>query len=64
MATIQAENDKEILQYDNARPHVAKQVKIYLETLTWEVLLHLPYSPDIVPYDYQLFQSMAHSLAE
>ena len=31
-------HDKVILQHDNARPHVAKVVKTYLETLKWEVL--------------------------
>ncbi|GFW89869.1 mariner Mos1 transposase [Trichonephila clavipes] len=30
--------DKVTLQHDNARPHVAKVVKTYLETLKWEVL--------------------------
>ena len=30
-------HDKAILQHDNARPHVAKPVKIYLKTLKWEV---------------------------
>ncbi|EGI62114.1 Mariner Mos1 transposase [Acromyrmex echinatior] len=50
-----------ILQHDNARPHVAKVVKTYLETLKWEVL-HPPYSPDVAPFD--LFRSMAHDLAD
>ncbi|GBP90705.1 Mariner Mos1 transposase [Eumeta japonica] len=31
-------HDKVILQYDNARPHIAKVVKTYSETLKWEVL--------------------------
>ena len=53
-----------ILQHDSARPHVAKQMKTYLEMLRWEVLTHLPYSPDIAPSDYHLFQSIAHGLAE
>ena len=39
-------HDKVILLHNNARPHVAKVVKKYLETLKWDVLLH-PYSPDI-----------------
>ena len=51
---------KVILQHDNARPHVAKTVKTYLETLKWEVLPHPPYSPDIAPSDYCFFRSMAH----
>jgi len=52
-------HDKVILQHDNARSHVAKLVKTYLETLKWEVLSHPPYSPDIAPSDYHLFRSMA-----
>ncbi|KAG5319625.1 MOS1T transposase, partial [Pseudoatta argentina] len=48
-------HDKVILFHDNARPHVAKPVKTYLETLKWEVLPHPPYSPDIAPSDFHLF---------
>ena len=51
-------HDKVILQLDNARPHVAKVVKTYLETLKWEVP-HPPYSPDVAPSDYHLFRSTA-----
>ena len=57
-------NDKVILQHDNAGPHVAKPVKTYLEILKWEVLPHPPYSPDIAPFNYHLFRSMTHGLAE
>jgi len=31
-------HDKIILLHDNARPHVVAPVKIYVETLKWEVL--------------------------
>ncbi|EGI62239.1 Mariner Mos1 transposase, partial [Acromyrmex echinatior] len=48
---------------DNARPHVAKVVKKYLETLKWNVLPHLQYFPDIAPSDYWLFRRMQHDLA-
>jgi len=44
-------HDKVILFHDNARPHVAKVVKKYLETLKWDVLPHPPYSPNIAPSD-------------
>lgn len=57
-------HDKVILLHDNARPHVAKPVKTYLETLKWEVLPHPPYSPDIAPSDYYLFRSMTHDLSQ
>ncbi|KAG5318299.1 MOS1T transposase, partial [Pseudoatta argentina] len=56
--------DKVILLHDNARPHVAKPVKTYLESLKWEVLPHPLYSPDIAPSDFHLFRSMAHGLAD
>ena len=45
-------HEKVILHYDKARPHVAKPVKTYLETLKWKVLPHPPYSPDIAPSAY------------
>ena len=35
---------KVILLHDNARPHVAKPVKTYLENIKWNVLSHAPYS--------------------
>ncbi|GJQ77681.1 hypothetical protein Trydic_g12806 [Trypoxylus dichotomus] len=57
-------HEKVILQHDNARSYVAKPVKTYLETLTWKVLPHLPYPPDIAPSDCHLFRSMAHGLAD
>ena len=55
---------KVILQHDNARHHVAKPLKKYLETLKWQVLPHPPYSPDITTSDYYLLRSMAHGLAD
>jgi len=52
------DNDKIILLHDNARPHVAKIVKKYLETLKWDVLSHPLYSSDIAPSGYWLFRRM------
>lgn len=45
-----------------ARPHVAKPVKNYLENVGWEVLPHPPYSPDIAPSDYYLFNCLNNDL--
>ena len=50
----QERHDKVILQHDNARPYITRTVKTYLGTLKWEVLPHLPYSPDVAPSDYHL----------
>ena len=52
-------HNKVIFQHDNARPDVARPVKTYFETPP----PHPPYSPDVAPSDYYLFQSMAHGLA-
>ncbi|EGI59650.1 Mariner Mos1 transposase, partial [Acromyrmex echinatior] len=52
------------LLHDNARPHVAKPVKKYLEEVKWEILPHPPYSPDIAPSDLHLFRSMQSALSE
>ena len=48
--------------HDNARPHVAIQVKNYLENSRWEVLPHPPYNPDLAPSDYYLFRLMQNAL--
>lgn len=45
------------------RTHTATPIKIYLETVSEDILLH-PYYPDIVPSNYQLFRSIALSLAK
>ena len=51
-----------IFQQDNARPHVSLMTRQKLLQLGWEVLIHLPYSPDIEPSDFHLSQSLQNSL--
>ena len=41
-----------LLLHDNARLHTARATIDALETLKFEVLSHLPYSPDLAPSDF------------
>ena len=34
------------------------------KALSWEIIPHLAYSPDLTPSEYRLFASMSHALAE
>jgi len=38
-----------LILHGNARPHICKVVRELLERYSWEVLPHLPYSPDMSP---------------
>src|SRR5258705_4248364 len=51
-----------IVLYDNARCHVAQDVKDLLRRWSWEVLEHPPYSPDMSPCDYNLFPKLKEPL--
>jgi len=53
-----------IFLHDNVPSHTAKPVRDTLDALSWEVLPHAAYSPDLAPSDYHLFASMGHVLAE
>jgi hypothetical protein len=33
-----------------------------IQELDWEILPHLPYSPDLAPSDYHLFRSFSNNL--
>ena len=47
---------------DNSRLHISLTTRQDLLQLGWEVLIHPPYSPDIAPSDFHLFQSLQNSL--
>jgi histone-lysine N-methyltransferase SETMAR len=67
MANLKAkrpQHDKIYFLIDNARPYVAKLVYNKLMEYGWELLPHPPYSPDLAPTDYHLFQSLSNSLRE
>jgi hypothetical protein len=44
-----------LILHDNARPHASGAVSEILEKYGWQVLHHLPYSPDMSPPDFDLF---------
>jgi hypothetical protein len=51
-----------LLLHDNARLHTAHATLDALETLKFEVLSHLPYSPDLVPSDFHFFPHLKRDL--
>ena len=57
-----AKRKRIILHQENARSHVFFMTRQKLLQLGWEVLIHLPYSPDIAPSDFHLFRSLQNFL--
>ena len=53
-AYLQNHLHRVIILHDNATPHKAICVRDLLRHWRWEVLKHLPYSPDLLPCDYDL----------
>ena len=47
-----------IFHQDNARRHVSLMTRQKLLQLGWEVMIHPPYSSDIVPSDFHLFRCL------
>ena len=53
-----------ILLHDNTWPQVAQSTLQRLNELGYEVLPHLPYSPDLLPTDYYFLQASQQLFAE
>ena len=51
-----------LLLHDNASPHRAKITRLKILKLSWEILPHPAYSPDISPTDYHLFRSLSNHM--
>ena len=50
------------LHHDNARPHVHQAVKSYLKDNSLHTIDHPPYSPDLAPCDFWLFDYIKQRL--
>jgi histone-lysine N-methyltransferase SETMAR len=51
-----------ILHQDNATPHHNHDVQNLVQHWGWNVLAHPPYSPDLTPSDYWLFEHVKEHL--
>ena len=51
-----------ILLHDNAQQHIEQPMLQKLNKLGYEVLPHLPYSPDFLPNDYHFFKHLDNFL--
>jgi transposase len=43
-----------VLIHDNTFPHTAARIRAQLEHFNWELFDYPPYSPDLIPSDYNL----------
>lgn len=50
------------LLHDNARPHTARLTQDLLVSFGWDIVTHPPYSPDLAPSDYHLFNKLKEFL--
>ena len=50
--------------HDNARHHAAKLTKSQLEEVGFKIIRHLPYSPDLSPCDFWLFDLIKRQLVD
>ena len=51
-----------LLQHDNARPHTARSTVATIQDLSFECLLHPPYSPDLTPSDFHFFGPLKEAM--
>jgi hypothetical protein len=47
-----------VILHDNMKPNVSGAVSVILEKNGWQLLPHLPYSPDMSPPDFNLFSKL------
>ncbi|BES95996.1 Hypothetical protein NTJ_08805 [Nesidiocoris tenuis] len=54
--------DRNLLLHDNSAAHKSKIVRSILERLKIEELDHPPYSPDLSPTDYHIFEKLKRDI--
>ena len=52
------------IHHDNGRPHVHEDVSHYLESEGLTIIPHPPYSPDLSPCDFWLFDLIKENLPD
>jgi transposase len=52
-----------VLLHDNARPHTAARANALIRLFNWEIFNHPPYSTELAPIGYHLFNKMKVWLA-
>ena len=53
-----------LILHDSARLHIADVVTKKLSDYGWEVLPHVPYSPDMSPPDLEIFPKLRQCICE
>ena len=55
---------KFFLLHDNACPHTSKKTQAAIKDFNFELLSHLPYSPDLALTDFYLFLSLSNQMRD
>ena len=57
------EMSKVLLQHDNTRPHTSLKTCEVIRSFGWTTISHPPYSPDLAPSDFHLFEPLKESVS-
>jgi histone-lysine N-methyltransferase SETMAR len=53
-----------VIHADNAKPNIAKKFHIFCDSHSLRIIYHPPYSLDLAPSDFYLFEYLKHFLRE
>jgi histone-lysine N-methyltransferase SETMAR len=59
---LQVDRRRLVIHADNARPHTARKCRAICEGNRLRLVVHPPYSPDLIPTDFFLFGHIKHCL--